>query len=112
MKNKLKQKKGETLVETLFSLMIAVLSIGLIATAVTAANSVSAQIKEIDVKYKQELQAAECYEGTSQSEVLRLTFYDSYAGTELDNKTVLVEVYGQADSAFISYDYEAGVSGP
>lgn len=112
MRKKLNQKNGETLVETLFSLTIAILSIGLIATAVNAATRVSLQIKEMDVTYKKELQTAECLEGSSQSKVLAITFLDNNGVTVLDNATTLVEVYGEDGSAFISYNYEPEVSGP
>lgn len=111
MKNKLCQNKGETLVETLFALVIAVLSIGLITAAVTTSANVTKKIRVIDEKYKNDLQIVECYEGSTQSKVLTVTFYDTYGMPIGDSAEKFVDVYGEADSAFISYDYEPGGSG-
>lgn len=109
---KLRQNKGETLVETLFSLMIAVLSIGLIATAVMAATNINSKVEEMDETYKQQLQAAECYQSTHRTENLCITFRDKYGMSLIDTQTTTVEVYGEDDSAFISYLYEPEVESP
>ena len=109
---KLRQNKGETLVETMLSLMIAVLSIGLIATAVMAATNINRKVGEMDEAYKQQLQAAECYETMPRTQPLRITFRDKNGMSLIDTRTTTVEVYGEDDSAFISYCYEPEVESP
>lgn len=106
---KLRQSRGETLVETLLSLMIAVLSIGLIATSVMAATNINRKVEAMDAAYKQQLQTAECYESTSRKQALQITFRDRYGMSLIDTQTTEVEVYGEDGSAFISYRYEPEV---
>ena len=120
MIKKLKQKKGETLVETLFSLMIAVLCIGLIYSAVLSATNINKETRALDEKYNSELNAiegmtyTETYEG-----YLVIDFNYEYKPTceivgeeedqvDPDSVSTMVEVtvYGDEESAFLLYDYE------
>ena len=114
MRKKLSQNKGETLVETLFALLIAVLSVGLLASSVNASINVNMQTRKKDEKYKQELQAVECVDVESEdglTQVLRLNFKDKYGTTNIESANVTVEVFGEEDAAFLSYDYEPGGDG-
>lgn len=51
---KLKQSRGETLVETLVSLLIAVLSFGILATSVVTAARINAKTRAADVSFRYE----------------------------------------------------------
>ena len=52
MIKKLRQIQGETLIETLVSLLIAVLSVLLLSTAVLASSKINQQTREMDEKYQ------------------------------------------------------------
>ena len=120
MIKKLKQKKGETLVETLFSLMIAVLCVGLIYSAVIAATNVNKETRALDEKYNSELNAIEGMTYTeTNTENIVINFDYEYKPAcnlvaeeeveiDLDATSVQVEVtvYGDEESAFLLYDYE------
>ena len=114
MRKKLRQNKGETLVETLFALLIAVLSVGLLAASVNTSVNVNLQTRKKDEKYKQELQAVECVDADTangKSQILYLTFKDEYDATVIESANITVEVFGEEDAAFLSYDYEPGGDG-
>lgn len=108
MIKKLKQKKGETLVETLFSLMIAVLCVGLIYSAVMAATNINKQTRELDDKYNAELNAveglADDVKQFGEKNVV-ISFFVNDVEIE-DPIEAQVTIYGDEDSAFLSYDYE------
>lgn len=102
MMNKLKQQKGETLIETLVSMMIIVLTVAFLCTCVMSATNINKQTQDADKKYREELLAAESRSGTHEMRNVVVSF----AGAGLGSQTVEVKVYGDADSDFISYDYE------
>lgn len=108
MIKKLKQKKGETLVETMFSLMIAVLCVGLIYSAVLSATRINQDVRKLDEKYDSELIAVEGFleEGVKVTEKdVVITF--QYPNEENKyTEEVKVSVYGNDDSAFLSYIYK------
>ena len=108
MIKKLKQKKGETLVETLFSLMIAVLCVGLIYSAVMASTNINKQTRALDDKHNAEIKAVEgLLEDAKQSGKKDVVIsFSSGAGEISGPIKVSVTVYGKEDSAFLSYDYE------
>ena len=107
MIKKLKQKKGETLIETLFSLMIAVLCIGLISGAVTASANINRQTRELDKKYADELNAVEgMSDGISTSEKDVVISFQPKDGSQSYTEEAKVTVYGDENSTFLSYDYE------
>ena len=120
MIKKLKQKKGETLVETLFSLMIAVLCVGLIYSAVLSATNINSETRALDEKYNSELNAIEGMtyaEKGTEHVVIEFNFEYKPTGEVLDEdndqvdpnaKTAMAEVtvYGDEESAFLLYDYE------
>lgn len=107
MIRKLRQKKGETLVETLVSMLIAVLSMAILSMATMTATNVNQEIREIDEKYNKELRQVESLDGSVKTSVqtLSLTFKSVDGTTVYDTDTVSVTVYGNDDASFISYDY-------
>ena len=120
MIKKLKQKSGETLVETLFSILIAVLSMGILCSAVMAANSINMQSREMDNKYKTELNAVEGMNAVEEEDKvdvktnqhLVITFYpenkQSYSINTTELEGASTTVYGNDDGVFLSYDYNRG----
>lgn len=107
MIRKLRQKKGETLIETLISLLIAVLSMGILSMATMTATNVNQEIREIDEKYNEELRQVESLDGSVKTSVqtLNLSFISADGTTTYGTDTVSVTVYGNDDASFISYDY-------
>lgn len=97
MMRKLKQNKGETLMEALVSLLIAVLAIGLVATAAMAATNINKNTNIADDAFAEELEKAEIYTATT-IEVKKLTI-DFGGGSKVE---VNVDVYGDG-SIFASY---------
>ena len=107
MIKKLKQKRGETLIETLFSMMIVVLCIGLLSSAIMAAANINRQTRELDEKYNEELNAVEGRtEGVSKTEKDVVISFQPADGSSAYTEDATVIVYGDEDSAFLSYDYE------
>lgn len=103
MIKKLLQKKGETLVETLVSLMIAVLAIALLSSCIMAATTINHKSQELDEKYSAQLQEAEGMYGTPQPGEVTIVFGDgSYTNVD-------VTLYGNPDGMFGAYDYETEV---
>lgn len=110
MSKKLRQKNGETLMETLVSLLIAVLSVVIISTAVLATNKINQQTKALDEAYQSELQAVEGLEEDAYIgvESLSITFESKDGATTYEQISTEVMLYGNDKSAFLSYDYEIG----
>lgn len=107
MIKKLRQIQGETLIETLVSLLIAVLSVLLLSTAVLASSKINQQTREMDEKYQSQLQEAEGLEENAAKEnvMLTITFGAVEGETVYESKTVEVTLYGSEESQFLSYDY-------
>lgn len=99
MMKKLKQNKGESLLEALVSMLIAVLAMGLITTAVLAAGSMNKSNREADQKFSKELEQVETYVAEKQSKQMIIIFADG------SQKTVYVDVYGK-DGRFASFKQE------
>ena len=103
MIRKLKQNKGETLVESLVAVMIAVFAMALVASATISAANINKSTRESDVAYAEELEKAEIFTATTvETKKLRV---------ELQNGALLdingydyadVSVYGDG-STFASY---------
>lgn len=101
MIQKLKQNKGETLIETMISMLIAVLCMGILCTSVAAATNINKKTREMDEKYAKELRIAESRSaeaGTTEGKVI-IDFAEE-ADVEID-----VILYGaeNADSPYVSY---------
>ena len=99
MIKKLKQKKGESLLEALISMLIAVLAMGLITTAALAAGRMNQRNREADQKFAEEIEKVETYTAEKESKQMLILFAD---GTQ---KTVNVDVYGK-DGRFASFKQE------
>lgn len=107
MIKKLKQKRGETLMETLFSMLIAVLCIGLLSSAVTAAANINQKTRELDEKYNDELNKVEgMSSGVATTDKTVVITFEHQDGEGNFTEEVIVTVYGDEESAFLSYDYE------
>ena len=102
MIKKLKKKNGETLLETLVSLLIAVLAMGLVSTAALAAANMNEKNKEADKRYAEELLKVETYNTSAQTKKLKITFE---VESSLENREIDVNVYG-VDGTFTSYRQE------
>lgn len=50
--NKLRNNRGETLIESLVSILIAVLAFGILATSVVTAEKINAKTRNTDVMFK------------------------------------------------------------
>jgi len=61
MRKKLKQQKGETLVESLVAMLIATLSVMMLTAAITGSARVNYQNRESDIKYAEYLESVEDY---------------------------------------------------
>lgn len=97
MINKLKKKNGETLSEALISLLIAVLSLGVVASASLAAAKINENTRKADIAFAEELQEAELYlTGGTQSKDIRIEFTSGEPIVET------VKIYGEG-SRFASY---------
>lgn len=109
MRRKLRQQNGETLIEAMVSLLIALLSMMFLVTSVMAAAHINKMNREADETFTKELKYAESHiseEGyEAESKELVIDFQS------VDDVRTEVEVYGGADSSLISYE-EAEVSEP
>lgn len=103
MWRKLKSKTAETLLETIVSMLIAVLSVTLLTTGVMAASTIHTKTNEADRVYKEELEAAEAASGIGTKGSVTITFEPS-SGTMLP-KNVDVLIYGTGDT-YASYQKE------
>lgn len=99
MIKKLKKNNGETLVEALVSLLIAVLSMALVASASLAAANLNENNREADKAFAEELEQAELY---LSDEVLSKTIEIRFSSGNLEPIEKTVNVYGDG-SRFASY---------
>ena len=98
MIRKLRENNGETLIEAMVSLLIAVLAMGLVSTAVISATKINKNTREADARFADELEAAEIHSATSTESALKIDFSDG----SISDITVNVDVYGDG-SIFASY---------
>lgn len=110
MLRKLKEKKGETLVESMVAMLIALLSMVMLTSCTTAAANINAATKEMDKKFNQELIRAEglmVEDGYEAKDIgIKLSF--DTCGTE----TADVTLYGGDSGTFAAYEYDAGGGPP
>lgn len=103
MIKKLKQQCGETLIESMVSLLICLLSMMILTTTVLVTNRLNSNKRAADNEYKEKIEAAECMseDGVEQG-VLNIKFDTLDVG---EQKTIKVNVnlYGGAENDFISY---------
>lgn len=97
MIKKLRKQNGESLIEVMVALLIAVLSMGMVATAAIAAAKINANTRAADIAFAEELQKAELYASiTVDSKTLTIDFGEGNVIEET------VSVYGDG-SKFASY---------
>ena len=118
MIEKLKQQKGETLIETMMSLMIAVMCMSILVISVTTSSKINMETNKRDQKYFEDLQVAEQHleelreeeYGTKKAKVT-ITFAaqsnndlqgDAGEATQQE-EYILVTVYGGEDNSFATY---------
>ena len=89
MIKKLRNDRGETLVEVLASILIAALSVGLLFGCVMASSRMDSQARELDAEHYAALTAAELRLGTGVSGTVRIRNSDN--GME---KSLSVKIYG------------------
>lgn len=103
MIRKLKQQKGETLIEAMMSLLIAVICMSILTISVTTASKLNMETNKLDENYYIGLQRAEQHlsdEAYKDSEAnVKIEFEDK----DITEQTVKVTVYGGEDNAFASY---------
>ena len=126
MFQKLKQKKGETLVEVLVSLMIALISMSILTLSVITAARLNIETRRLDKAYSEELQIAEGHlptptptptpaeptpTGPAPIEPTPNTTAVVQVKIDLDNDgnaeitpSISVRLYGVANSAFVAYE--------
>lgn len=98
MKRKLRQNKGETLIEALVSLLIAVLAIGFVSTTWIAATNMNKRNRENDAKYRLEMERADGVRENGVDGKLIIEFHNSDWNTEAD-----ILIYG-GDGSFVTYE--------
>lgn len=98
MRKKLEQKNGETLIEALFSLLIAVLSMGILSTAVIISSNINAQNRKNDEEYARKVYQAEGMTDTAKNAVLHIRF------ETLQEESVSIDLYGGDANDFASYE--------
>lgn len=97
MLKKLKKNNGETLIEALVALLIAVVSMSLVASASLAVAKLNEKNRKADKEFAEELEQAELY---LSDEVLNKTITIEFTKGDPVEKTV--RVYGDG-SRFASY---------
>lgn len=95
MRKKLTSQRGETLIETLVSLLVAVLSVGILTSAMTVSARINKSNREADKKYAQELQNAEGLLVSNSAVQVELHF-------EHETTSAGAILYG-GDGSFVSY---------
>lgn len=97
MVRKLKNKKGETLIETMVALLIAILAVGLVATSSIAASKMNEANREADKKFRQDLELVETHTAGKELQQMIIIFGDG------SHSIIDVNVYGR-DCVFASYE--------
>lgn len=121
---KLKQNKGETLIESLVSMLIAVLSMGMLCTSVMASAKINAANEKADKIFAYQLNAAETMTTPNYDKLFEyyLTLSFQMNGAEIEHVEVKNQndgdisdcelifyggvKMGDEDIAFLSYDYK------
>lgn len=109
MRRKLRKQDGETLIEAMVSLLIALLSVMLLTTSIMAAANINRMNREADDAFNEELRYAEGHiseEGFEAESKELLVDFQSFKDVRVD-----VEIYGGTESSLISYE-EMEVSEP
>lgn len=113
--NKIKSNKGETLIETLVSILIAALSVALLTTSVMAAARMNKTARDADAEFYKKLEAAELrmvdssLSPAEKDELLRKNEgkqFTVYFGNHA-SKMVIVDIYGNdVFATYIEHEFE------
>ncbi len=107
MGRKLRDSRGETLVELLASILIAALSVALLFTCCMAAAEMGRETRAADQKYYEVLTAAEKQDGPAESAAVTV----EKAGTSAASKSIEVGLYGGEGMYSYRLPGEGGASG-
>lgn len=99
MIKKIKRISGETLIEALISILIAMLAMGFVSTATIAAANMNKVNRVADESFAKELEDVEAYMAGKEPKTMLIRFEDG------SQKTIHIEVYGDG-SRFASYKEE------
>ena len=107
--NRIKNNKGETLIETLVSILIAALSVALLTTSVLAAARINKTVSDADAEFYAKLEAAEL-RSTDNSELLQV----DTAGNVLvfqfkhhEQRAAQIDIYGNdVFATYIEHEFE------
>lgn len=87
---KLRDDRGETLVEVLAAILVASLSVALLFSCVMASSDLDVKAKSVDEDYYQALSAADGQEGASSSGQVTISSKDK----ENVSKDMTIDIYG------------------
>ena len=103
MIKKLKKKNGETLIEALVSLLIAILAMGLVNSASMAATNMNKNTRDMDQAFADEVQIAELQPSTATITTGKIIIDFQIEG--VDNFVEDVKIYSKdSGSRFASYE--------
>ena len=109
MRKKLRQKKGETLVEALISLLIALLSMGMLTSSVIVANKLNMENRERDAEYAESLYQAEGM--VEAMDMPNMQAYIQFKGDLASSSGYIdITLYGGEENDFVSYEQKEGVT--
>lgn len=98
MIKKLRGNSGETLIEAMVALLIAVLAMGLVSSAAITAAKINKSTRAADAEFAKELEAVEIHSAEANTEIKKLVIdFIDFTDQEVD-----VNVYSKG-SNFASY---------
>ena len=103
-KQKIQKQKGETLVESLVSILIGALSIAMLVSSILASAKMNASNREADERFNSDLLRAEAALEETGYEATEVTVKINF--NTLTDETKKVTLYGGEDGTFVSYEYE------
>ena len=104
---KLRSKKGESLMESMVSILVFTLSSIMLYTMITAAANVNAEAKKADAASQAQMLVAERGEGAGTPSSVSFFLDFGAEGTQFLNAAT-VEVYGESDAFHAYYERESG----
>ena len=99
---KMKEKAGESLIESMIAILIFTLSSIIMYSMVTAAGDINASAKKKDRETQEQMVIAEKGEGSGEAGTIILTIKDRDAA-DVVISTEEVEVYGDRQNGLFSY---------
>ena len=90
---KIKDNRGESLLELLVSILIGSMSVILLTTMIITSVRINSDAKKKDNVFYESLSAAESQQGTAVNSQLKIEA--SHAGSSLGSKTINISCYGK-----------------